>query len=492
MDAKRFAAGRRILCEMTRRFAVTLLSLVASFPLFAARPRIVRVSTGPDLRLQIGGSIGDPRESFDIQVDVDNDRPAVPANDLVLDLDFDGAHLTILHESDWTCQTNRTRVTCTLPALNGTHTRIDLTLRGDASLGGQPIRIRGNVRSSVLDFNDANNHVTHVTEAPPFIPVANVMDSGPGTLRAAITTANAITGSAHIFFEIAMTAPPSGWFTISPASPLPPVTNPGVIIDGSTQAKLTGDTNPNGPEVMLDGQFASGGSGLELAGCGGGIRGLTIANFPAAGISVHPPTPCLQGGSISITGNVISGNRRSGIDFGFGVTAAEVFNNVIILNREAGVAINRAARRTDIRDNIFGHNGGQAIDIGLDGPDDPFADDAGNRLPNPPLMLNAHYDASRDMTVMTGTLHSGNGGPYFNDHMIQLFANDTEDGEGEHSLGGASGAAFSLEVKGDYRGKWITAVQTRTHWVAAKPPAPGSYAGGESATSEFSNAVKVD
>jgi hypothetical protein len=457
---------------MTRRLAVTILSLVTSLPLFAAgKSRLVRFNMGPDLRLQISGSIGDPRESFDVQADVDNDTPAVPVDHLVLDLDFNGAHITILHDDVWTCQTNRTKATCTLPTLSGTHGKLTVTLRGDAPLGGQLIRITGSVRSSLTDPNDANNHVTFLTGTPLYIPVMSAMDSGPGSLREAILAANAITGSARIVFELLT--------PITPASPLPPVTNPGVTIDGGGQTKL-------------DGQSASGGSGLELVVCGGVVRGLAISNFPETGIAVHPPTSCLQGGSVSITGNVISGNRRSGIDFGSGVTSAEVFNNVIVMNREAGVAVDRAARRTDIRDNYFGHNGGQAIDIGLDGPDDPRADDEGNKLPNPPLMLNALYDASRNVTVMTGTLHSGNAGPYFNDHMIQLYANDTEDGEAEHYLGGASGSSFSLTVKGDLRGKWITAVQTRTHWSAAKPPVSGSYAGGESATSEFSNPVRVE
>lgn len=74
---------------------------------------------------------------------------------------------------------------------------------------------------------------------------------GVVSLREAITAANNTAGSQVIGFNIPTSD--SGFdgtvFTIRPLSGLPPLSDGGTTIDGSTQ----GDTNPAGPEIVLNG-----------------------------------------------------------------------------------------------------------------------------------------------------------------------------------------------------------------------------------------------
>ncbi len=80
--------------------------------------------------------------------------------------------------------------------------------------------------------------------------VTNTADSGPGSLRDAITQANANPGPDEIHFSIPMSDPgftasnPAGaqWWTITLSSPLPTITDP-VRILGFTQTSNVGDTN---------------------------------------------------------------------------------------------------------------------------------------------------------------------------------------------------------------------------------------------------------
>jgi hypothetical protein len=63
------------------------------------------------------------------------------------------------------------------------------------------------------------------------LTVTNTNDFGPGSLRQAILNASAAPGADTIVFNI----PGTGVHTISPLSPLPPLTDDaGVTIDGAT------------------------------------------------------------------------------------------------------------------------------------------------------------------------------------------------------------------------------------------------------------------
>lgn len=108
--------------------------------------------------------------------------------------------------------------------------------------------------------------------------VANLNDSGPGSLRQAILDANAAPGLDTILFQIPGAAP----HIIRPLTALPPLLDP-VVIDGATQPDYAGT-----PTVQLVGTAAGPSSGLRLfAGSDGStVRGLAINRFGDFGIRI--------------------------------------------------------------------------------------------------------------------------------------------------------------------------------------------------------------
>jgi hypothetical protein len=107
--------------------------------------------------------------------------------------------------------------------------------------------------------------------------VTSAADAGPGTLRNAITQANAVAGADVINFSIG-----AGPKTIALASPLPAV-NQSVTINGNTQPGYTSD-----PFIQISGGGTVAGDGLRLNG-GGEVRSLVVNGFDdplAAGIRV--------------------------------------------------------------------------------------------------------------------------------------------------------------------------------------------------------------
>src|ERR1043166_8656986 len=114
-----------------------------------------------------------------------------------------------------------------------------------------------------------------------------VCDDGTGhcTLRAAIEQSNATPGTDTIAFQI----PGAGLHTISPASPLPTITDP-VVIDGYTQPGSSPNTLASGDDAViqieLDGTNAgTTTSGLVVTGGGSTIRGLAINRFGTGGMT---------------------------------------------------------------------------------------------------------------------------------------------------------------------------------------------------------------
>src|SRR5437762_4870967 len=112
--------------------------------------------------------------------------------------------------------------------------------------------------------------------------VTTTNDTGAGSLRQAITDANANGADGTNTIQFAITDPPAGVRTITPASALPPITRP-VIIDGYTQAGSSPNTNamPNGFSgtllIEISVAIVGGGNGLVLSGVGGStLRGLVI------------------------------------------------------------------------------------------------------------------------------------------------------------------------------------------------------------------------
>lgn len=189
--------------------------------------------------------------------------------------------------------------------------------------------------------------------------VTNVLDSGAGSFRDAITQANANVGVDTIAFNIAGV----GVKTISPASALPNITE-GVVIDGTTQPGYT-----NSPLIELDGSNAGAASGLRLVTGSSTVRALVINDFqffgvdiisngntvdrsiiglnPAGtvsfpnlldGISVVGANNTI-GGTTAGAGNFISGNGRHGVL----ISSATATGNTLVGN-SIGLAFNNSSK----------------------------------------------------------------------------------------------------------------------------------------------------
>jgi hypothetical protein len=176
-----------------------------------------------------------------------------------------------------------------------------------------------------------------VNVAGPIL-VTNTRDDGlPGSLRWAINEANKDPGENPIFFQIAddgsnafedvdshLTHPladanPDA-FVIRPQSPLPELNDQdgGTLIDGRTQTWFGGDSNPFGPEIVLDGsQAGPDADGLHILSSHNQVLSLNIQNFGGNGVLIN-------GGNLNLlAGNYIGVDATGTIDFGNG--AAGVF-----------------------------------------------------------------------------------------------------------------------------------------------------------------------
>jgi hypothetical protein len=128
--------------------------------------------------------------------------------------------------------------------------------------------------------------VTHSTAAT--FTVTNANDSGPGSLRQAITDANNTGGLDTINFSI----PTNALHSINLLSNLPPILDP-VVIDGTTQSGYAGK-----PIIEINGGSAvSLGLKIGVPGSASTIQGLALNRF--TGDAMH-----LEGGG----GNVIRAN----------------------------------------------------------------------------------------------------------------------------------------------------------------------------------------
>ena len=205
--------------------------------------------------------------------------------------------------------------------------------------------------------------------------VTNTNDSGAGSLRQAITDANATTGPDTITFNIPAASDlgcdsGSGVCTISPTTPLPPITDT-VTIDGYTQPGSKQNTLAVGNDAVLkielDGSDTDFANGLELDPFGTApenvVRGLVINDFEPAGIFVGGTgnriegnfigtdpsgteregnlsgmdvggTNNFVGGTSPAARNIISGNRETGLQLGSGSSGIRVWGNYIGTNKD--------------------------------------------------------------------------------------------------------------------------------------------------------------
>lgn len=116
-------------------------------------------------------------------------------------------------------------------------------------------------------------------------------DSGPGSLRAAITAANNAGGEDHIIIALIPDGGITGTtITLQPASPLPPITDT-TVFDATT-------VNPNvpagTPEVVIDGVNAGAGAiGLDIRAVNCTVRGLSLVRWSGTGLAVQNGATCI-------------------------------------------------------------------------------------------------------------------------------------------------------------------------------------------------------
>jgi hypothetical protein len=204
----------------------------------------------------------------------------------------------------------------------------------------------------------------------------------------------------------------------------------------------------------------------------------------------------------SISSNVIGldtqyqplGNGASGIYVGPGASDADIRGNYVAFNHDFGIAIDRRAIGTDIGPNSIYANAQLGIDLGLDGPtakSDP--------VPAPDI-LSATYDPASNKTILVVATSEN---PVIINPTLLLYASDAPHpsgyGDGQYLIGivarfnPAGNIAFA--VAGDWRGKWVSATVTRNFFygfLRTEPVPSAEYPDTHSTTSEFSRAVRVE
>lgn len=188
------------------------------------------------------------------------------------------------------------------------------------------------------------------------ILVTTTEDEGPGSLRSAIDCANSRLGPDTILFNI----PGSGNHIIYVGSitgeALPALSDPGTLIDGSSQPGYTGIGTPR-PLIELDGSrhpWTTPINALWVLGDACAIYALAIHDFPDDGIDVSGASNVQIGAPGR--GNVIYNNGSD----------QDVFPNVPNTGpwEGCGIVLQRGANNCRIQSNIIGTDYNQGFDIG--------------------------------------------------------------------------------------------------------------------------------
>ncbi len=251
--------------------------------------------------------------------------------------------------------------------------------------------------------NNTSPFATSVMVVDPFL-VTNVLDSGSGSLRQAITNANSTPGLNTITFAI----PGIGPFVITLASILPTIKDP-IVLDGTTQPGYSGS-----PFIQINGH------GLPVAGLilgsgsdGSTIKGLDIVDFAGAGIDVGSGGNTVQSNDVGVgfSGTAAGPGNQIGIliDGSGNLIGGTGAGNVIAFNIGDGVDVDSGTGDA-IRQNLIFGNTGQAIFLNTSAS-------ANNNQPAPTLTA---VTSSSGKTFITGNVAAFTG-----QLTVEFFANST-------------------------------------------------------------------
>lgn len=200
----------------------------------------------------------DPGTTTVAKTDVVNFLPSIPQD---IHVHYEATNETIESidaPARWSCSiTGGTTADCVAPSLDNNcrcSGTINVTLHLKNDRAGGTATLKTSASNSLPPYSPLPSDATSSTEIYRWIVVRSTADAGDGSLRAAIDEANRGCGKpCKIAFEIPAPVPEAGWFTIAPSTPLPPITSLRVFVDAKTQSAFTGDTNPAGPEIAIDG-----------------------------------------------------------------------------------------------------------------------------------------------------------------------------------------------------------------------------------------------
>ena len=353
--------------------------------------------------------------------------------------------------------------------------------------------------------------------------VTTAADAGAGSLRQAILDAELPCSNApcRVVFRLPPPVPESGWFTIHPESPLPP-------LHGLLSIDATPQLTAEGPGIEIRGDRQPWGDGITIDGaCESLVTGLALNGFPGHAVSIsgndrlcpgalYPPfvvsrnvigldppgrTPVpnyrgvyvAKGDTTLIANNRIGGNRRSAI-FVWGGRVVDIRENIIGLTRdgapapngasgiyvnsfssaitdnviansgEFGIAVSANAPAIHINHNRIFDNGLTAIDIGLD-LETPNGADLQGAIFNHPVLFSAHYDAAADKTTVRGRFDTSRSNGSFT---VEFYASGARNARGhaqaERLVGelrlSSAHTDFECAADGDLTGQWIAATAT--------------------------------
>jgi hypothetical protein len=192
--------------------------------------------------------------------------------------------------------------------------------------------------------------------------VTNALDSGAGSLRQAISDANASQGADTIRFNI----PVQAVHTISPTSELPTITE-AVVVDGYSQPGSEPNSRQTGAidaEILteLNGINAGAADGLQIAASNVVVRGLAINRFANNGIRVSAGMGTrIEGNFIGTdaTGTLDRGNVDDGVDIegARDVTVGGILSgqrNLISGNNGDGIEVGSGGGTNKVQGNLIG------------------------------------------------------------------------------------------------------------------------------------------
>ena len=224
------------------------------------------------------------------------------------------------------------------------------------------IHDNGGTANGGVDTSAAQTFTITISSAIQTFIVINTNDSGAGSLRAAITSANLNPSPDQITFNI----PGGGVRTITPLTALPTITQP-VTINATSQPGFSGT-----PLVELDGTSAGAGvNGLHVLASNVTIRGFIVNRFQNAGIFIDGANNVVAGNYVGTnsTGTAALPNGRDGVfvhgapNVIGGSTASD--RNLLSGNGRHGAMVsNTSADGNTIRGNYIGTNAAGTAAVG--------------------------------------------------------------------------------------------------------------------------------